>query len=195
MTESKTVAKTNLIIAIVTVISMLLGCQSTDQTTDLVTTPVETKVAKVSTPTATPDDLDNTFESPISPIASPQLKPGQFEEYVSQVTPGPKGTVVGQFLDIITLQPISDIPVYLAMIEGEEEFPIAALNREKDPKAKTDIGGIFHFTSLESGNYVIVVGAEGTGGMIENNTTRTTLVINVRNGQVSNLGQIIIEHP
>lgn len=175
------------------------GCQSADETKII---PQSSEASVAASPIMTPpvSNPQPVFDSPVTTFTSPVTPslpdPSEILAVAAQVTPETdKGAAVGQLLDVISLQPLPDISLYLAEIEGTEEFPVAALDREKDPFAMTNIKGIFQFTNLQPGKYVIIAGSEGKGGMIQDNAKNITLVLNVEQNKVTNVGQIIIEKP
>lgn len=141
---------------------------------------------------------DSTFQSPLvfnSPVQGGPPDESRLEAVTAQLTPRNGGAVVGQLIDVHTFQPLADIPVYLAKLEGTDDFPVAELNRQEDPRAFTDENGIFQFNGIEPGQYVIIAGAEGSGGMISDGSTGLTLLLDVKQRTVASAGQVLIEAP
>lgn len=174
-------------------IVLLTGCQASGNSIGA-QQPIESTVIINNSVVATPAVNSNTtFNSPVTPSL---LDSGELQAVFAQITPeATTGGVIGQLFDTITLQPINDEFVYLAEITGTDKFPVAALDRTKAPHTSTDAGGIFQFANIKEGKYVIIVGSEGNGGMIQDGAKGTTLLVDVKKGKVTNIGQIIIEKP
>ena len=106
-----------------------------------------------------------------------------------------RGSVTGLLLESGTGAAISNEPVYLVAIAGGDEFPVAALDRQSASQAITAADGSFEVTCIPQGRHVVVVGHEGTGGMVADQRTGATLVVVVEAGQVVDLGTIVIPRP
>lgn len=113
------------------------------------------------------------------------------------ITPATVGVagVVGRLMEEGSLTPLADVELYLVRLEGTGDFPVAVLDRNTDPFARTDFGGHFRLQDVKPGRYVIVAGSVGSGGMIANGSTGETLVIQVAPAKQTNVGTIVMGKP
>ncbi|MGQ9682311.1 MAG: hypothetical protein ACUVX9_07235 [Anaerolineae bacterium] len=130
--------------------------------------------------------------TPTAATASTQERLG---EGTATAVPRQTGMVVGRLLERGTAQPIADEPVLLAVIGGTQDFPVAELERAFAPQCVTGPDGVFSIADVAPGRYVLVVGHEGTGGMVEDEGTGQTLLVSVGPGQTADLGTINISRP
>lgn len=177
MSGSSTVIR--LLLVCVTAI-LLLGCKTGDRTAS---------GGRSSGPPAPAVTM-----APASTATAPGAVPGDAAGD-SRSSPQATGTVAGQFLAAETRAPLADLEVFLARLEGTSEFPIAALDRSKDPHAVTRPDGTFQFDNVWQGRYVLVAGTEESGGMVRDAFGGRTLIVEVADGQATDVGSIVIQEP
>lgn len=146
-----------------------------------------------------------TFESPLSPLASPTTSASTaaaVETPTAIPVPQPgMGAITGQFVDYASGKPVAERPFYLGEVsslearEGGQDSQFAVMVPGTSLQTTSDKDGRFAFLDVEPGTYVFVVWTPSNSWVVSAPEGEESIVVIVEAGEVTDLGTIPIETP
>ncbi|MGQ9491470.1 MAG: hypothetical protein ACUVR4_02025 [Anaerolineae bacterium] len=147
--------------------------------------------------TACRAETPRTSLSFTSPLASPLPVSGAEPPSTQGALPTPStsdmGTVGGVALRQTAEQisPLNGGVLFLAEVQYYEGKPVmGVLDQSTAPQATVDAQGVFVFTNVPSGNYVLVYVTPVGSIVLKNPQTGADMIIEVKGGTVINLGEL-----
>lgn len=111
--------------------------------------------------------------------------------YIPTPLPG-KVSVIGKVISKKSNLPIDEIDVWLAKVIRQEEEAIYILDTVNSPSILTDPNGEFQILNVSPGEYVLVIGNPEIMYEIITDDTGKAKVWNFREGQVEDVGELIV---
>jgi hypothetical protein len=136
-----------------------------------------------------------------SPLTTPSAESTALAEPSALPSPqSGKGTVIGQFVDRASGEPVADKVIYLGELtafeeqDGEAPSSFVMMVPSQSPSASTDQDGHFAFVDVDPGTYVFVLWTPVDSWVVVDPETEENILVTVQPGEVLDMGVVPI-HP